>query len=71
MHPLADFQTGKICDHRQLDRCLMSYCKNVEFSLWELLDTLKFHLINWLLKGTVFKPPSSAQRNSLCVSFCS
>lgn len=37
MHPLAVFQTGKICYQRQLDCCLMSYCTNVE--LWELVDT--------------------------------
>lgn len=39
MHPLAGFQTGKICDQRQLDCSLMSYRKNVELSLWELVDT--------------------------------
>lgn len=68
MYRLADFQIRKICNRRQLDCHLMSFCYNVKFNLGGLLDTLTSPLLNCLLNGVVFKPPSSAQRDTLCVS---
>ena len=46
----------------------MPFCYNVKFNLGGRLDTLTSPLVNCLLNGVVFKPPSNAQRNTLCVS---